>query len=144
MARDYCLYGHHHVASHSGGRSVSEGGVCEQKGEVEEEEEDPEEEESLVLLDCDSTSKFRKRFLHSQFLCNLVEDSLGMRVVVIVMVDGLVMDSWSFFVFEFGTLTTFRRSVGQGTNLRNFCRQYFTMRKIGVGTLKTKKRRRNF
>lgn len=61
------------------------------------------------------------------------------------MVEGFVVDSWSFLVFKFGTLTTtFRRCVGQGTNLSNFCRQSFTMRKIGVGTLTTKKMRSNF
>lgn len=84
MARDYCLYGRRHVASHSGVRSVSEGDVCER--EEEEEDDDPEEDESLVLLDCDSTSKFRKRFLYSPSLFkSVVQDSwVVIRVVMVV------------------------------------------------------------
>lgn len=88
MARDYCLYGRHHVASHSGVRSVSDGDVCEREDKEgeEEEEDDPEEDESLVLLDCDSTSKFRKRFLYSPSLFkSVVEDSwVVIRVVMVV------------------------------------------------------------
>lgn len=64
-ARDLCLYGH----SRERQEGSVEGGVPDDVTEADDEDEEADnKEQPLVLLDCDSTSKFPKRFLYSQIL----------------------------------------------------------------------------